>query len=126
MRGLFVTGTGTGVGKTIVSAALLAAMRSAGKHPRAYKPVVTGLDEPAPAGSRLWPPDHELLGEMAGMARELVSPISFGPAVSPHLAAELAGERITAERLLGGARVAAGSRSPIRWSWRAWAACSYP
>ncbi len=58
VRGLFVTGTGTGVGKTIVSAALLAAMRDAGEQVRAYKPVVTGLAEPPGA----WPPDHKLLG----------------------------------------------------------------
>lgn len=90
MRGLFVTGTGTGVGKTIVSAALLAAMRSAGEPVRAYKPVVTGLDEPAGE----WPPDHELLALAAGMTPEAVAPLRFGPAVSPHLAAELAGETI--------------------------------
>ena len=112
MRGLFVTGTDTGVGKTIVSAALLAAMRSAGERPRAYKPVVTGLDELPSPGSEAWPRDHELLGAMAGMDPALVSPISYGPAVSPHLAAELAGERITRKRLLAGARLAAGSEAP--------------
>jgi dethiobiotin synthetase len=112
MRGLFVTGTDTGVGKTIVSAALVAAMRSAGERPRAYKPVITGLDDLPPAGSLAWPRDHELLGAAAGMDSALVSPISYGPAVSPHLAAELAGERITAERLLDGARVAASAEPP--------------
>ncbi len=90
MRGLFVTGTGTGVGKTIVSAALLAAMRDAGEQVRAYKPVVTGLAEPPGA----WPPDHELLGLAAGMAPEEVAPLRFGPAVSPHLAGSLANEPI--------------------------------
>ena len=43
MRGLFVTATDTGVGKTILSAALLAAMAAAGEPVRAHKPVVTGL-----------------------------------------------------------------------------------
>jgi dethiobiotin synthetase len=90
MRGLFVTGTGTGVGKTIVSAALLAAMRAAGEPARAYKPVLTGLDEPAGE----WPPDHELLALAAGMSPEEVAPLRYGPAVSPHLAAELAGASI--------------------------------
>jgi dethiobiotin synthetase len=90
VRGLFVCGTGTGVGKTIVSAALLAAMRAAGEPARAYKPVVTGLDEPPGE----WPPDHELLALAAGMQPEDVAPLRFGPAVSPHLAAELAGEPI--------------------------------
>ncbi len=47
MRGLFVTATDTGVGKTVLSAALLAAMAAAGEPVRAYKPVVTGLEDEA-------------------------------------------------------------------------------
>jgi dethiobiotin synthetase len=99
VRGLFVTGTGTGVGKTIVSAALLAAMRAAGELVRAYKPVVTGLDEPPGE----WPPDHELLALAAGMTPEDVAPLRYGPAVSPHLAAELAGEAIDTAALVAAA-----------------------
>jgi dethiobiotin synthetase len=100
MRGLLVTGTGTGVGKTIVSAALLAAMRVAGEPVRAYKPVLTGLDEPPGA----WPPDHELLALAAGMAAEEVAPLRYGPAVSPHLAAALIGQSIEPAELLARAR----------------------
>ncbi|MGH2878715.1 MAG: dethiobiotin synthase [Solirubrobacteraceae bacterium] len=100
MRGLFVTGTGTGVGKTIVSAALLAAMRAAGEPVRAYKPVVTGLDDPPGE----WPPDHELLALAAGMTSEEVAPLRYGPAVSPHLAAALAGESIDPGDILARAR----------------------
>jgi dethiobiotin synthetase len=104
MRGLFVTGTGTGVGKTIVSAALLAAMREAGEPVRAYKPVITGLDEPPGK----WPPDHELLALAAGMSPEDVAPLRFGPAVSPHLAAALAGESIDTAVLIEHAVASAG------------------
>jgi dethiobiotin synthetase len=70
-----------------------------------YKPVVTGLDEPAGE----WPRDHELLASVAnaGQTPEGVSPYRFGPAVSPHLAAELAGETIDPERLVGAARAQA-------------------
>jgi dethiobiotin synthetase len=104
VEGLFITGTGTGVGKTIVSAALLAAMTAEGELVRAYKPVVTGLEDPAEIAARgVWPPDHELLGRMAGMDPGEVAPLRYGPAVSPHLAAELAGERIDPERLLAAA-----------------------
>ncbi len=39
--------------------------------------------------------DHELLGRAAGMTAEQVAPLRYGPAVSPHLAAQLAGERST-------------------------------
>jgi dethiobiotin synthetase len=105
VRGLFVTATDTGVGKSILSAALLAAMAAAGEPVRAYKPVVTGLEDAHEIDARgVWPPDHELLARVAGMEPEQVSPLRFGPAVSPHLAAELAGTRIELEQLLGVAR----------------------
>lgn len=61
----------------------------------AFKPVVTGTDdEPGD-----WPPDHELLASVTGQAPEDVAPYRFGPPVSPHLAAELAGEAIEPSRL---------------------------
>ncbi len=105
MRGLFVTGTDTGVGKTVVSACLLAAMRAAGEPVRAYKPVVTGLDDADSTDDPgAWPADHVLLGAAAGMEPEEVSPLRFGPAVSPHLAAELAGRRIDPGELVAAAR----------------------
>lgn len=104
MRGLFVTGTGTGVGKTVLSAALLAAMSAAGVRVRAHKPVVTGLDEPADTE---WPPDHELLARVADMTPGEVAPLRYGPAVSPHLAAALAGETIDHVDLIARARAAA-------------------
>jgi dethiobiotin synthetase len=103
MRGLFVTGTGTGVGKTVLSAALLAAMSAAGVRVRAHKPVVTGLDE---RSETAWPPDHELLASVAGMTPEEVAPLRYGPAVSPHLAAALAGETIDPADLIARAREA--------------------
>jgi dethiobiotin synthetase len=107
VRGLFVTGTGTGVGKTIVSAALLAAMRAAGEPVCAYKPVVTGLAD-APGE---WPPDHELLAAAAGMDPAEVAPLRFEPAVSPHLAAALTGEEIDARELVERARAAGAMAS---------------
>jgi dethiobiotin synthetase len=105
VRGLFVTGTGTGVGKTIVSAALLAAMRDTGQQVRAYKPVVTGLGESPGA----WPPDHELLALAAGMNPEEVAPLRFGPAVSPHLAGSLVNEPIDAVTMIERARATASA-----------------
>jgi dethiobiotin synthetase len=100
MRGVFVTGTDTGAGKTIVSAALVAALASAGEAVRAHKPAVTGLEDPPGR----WPADHELLGAVSGVAAEEVSPLRYGPAVSPQLAAELAGEPIEPHALLAAAR----------------------
>jgi dethiobiotin synthetase len=107
VRGLLITGTDTGVGKTILSAALLAALGSEGRPVQAYKPVVTGLTDPREIAARgEWPPDHELLASAAGMDPADVAPLRYGPAVSPHLAAQLAGERIDPQRLLSGARAA--------------------
>jgi dethiobiotin synthetase len=102
VRGVFVTGTDTGVGKSIVAAATCAALAARGERVAAFKPVVTGLDEPAGE----WPPDHELLAHAAGGAQapEDVAPYRFGPAVSPHFAAELAGATIEPARLLESAR----------------------
>jgi dethiobiotin synthetase len=110
VRGLFVTATDTGVGKTVLSAALLAAMAAAGKPVRAFKPVVTGLEDPQEIAARGdWPADHELLAAGAGMAPEEVSPLRYGPAVSPHLAAELAGESIEPHALLAAVAETAAS-----------------
>jgi dethiobiotin synthetase len=116
MRGLFVTGTDTGAGKTVLSAALLAAIAATGEPVRAHKPVVTGLgDEPASGQlSGAWPADHVLLGEAASMAADQVAPLRYEPAVSPHLAAELAGERIHPARLLEAARATATAAEAAR------------
>jgi dethiobiotin synthetase len=102
MRGLFVTGTDTGAGKSIVAAAICAALDARGQRVAAFKPVVTGLDEPAGA----FPADHELLTRAAGgrAAPEEVAPYRYGPPVSPHYAADLAGETIEPARLVAAAR----------------------
>ncbi len=111
MRGLFVTGTDTGVGKTVLSASLLAAMAAQGERVSAHKPAVTGLDElAADMSSPHWPPDHELLGAAAGMPADEVAPLRYGPAVSPLLAAELAGETLQARRVLGAGAAAVADR----------------
>lgn len=101
MHGCFVTGTDTRVGKTMVAAALAAALVARRMRVRASKPVITGLDEDRASG---WPRDHELLGAVTGQAPEEVAPVRFGPAVSPHLAAELAGRPIDFDALVSRAR----------------------
>jgi dethiobiotin synthetase len=103
-----VTGTDTGVGKTILSGALLSAMAAAGERVSAYKPVLTGLQERSGVDGS-WPSDDVLLGSAAGMSPEDVAPVRYDPPVSPHLAAELALERIDPARLLRGARAAHGA-----------------
>ncbi len=96
-RGVFVTGTGTGVGKSVVAASIVAGLVARGHRVAAFKPVVTGLDEP----DETWPMDHELLAAATGwQAASDVTPYTFGPAVSPHLAAQMANVSIDPNRLL--------------------------
>jgi dethiobiotin synthetase len=120
VRGLFVTGTDTGVGKTVVAGAICAALAARGERVAAFKPVVAGTDEPARAG---WPPDHELLAAAAGgpgsaaaaggLDPAAVAPWTFGPALSPHLAAELAGTPLDPVALLAHARAAAAGADAL-------------
>jgi dethiobiotin synthetase len=105
LRGLFVTGTDTEVGKTVLAAAACAALSARKERVAAFKPAVTGLDETA--GD--WPRDHELLAACASAGQQPgdVAPYRFGPAVSPHYATELGGERVDPGHILGAARAAA-------------------
>jgi dethiobiotin synthetase len=107
LRGVFVTGTGTEVGKTVVAASVCAALATRGERVAAFKPVVTGLDEDPGAFGR----DHELLAAAAnaGQSPSDVTPHVFGPAVSPHLAAELAGITLEPRELVEAAREQAGA-----------------
>jgi dethiobiotin synthetase len=93
-NGVFVTGTGTEVGKTVVAATIAAGATRAGVDVAVFKPAVSGLDEGGEA-------DHELLARAAGSTQpaDAIAPYRYGPPLSPHLAAELAGERIDPERL---------------------------
>ena len=86
LRGCFVTGTDTGVGKSVLTAAIVATLRARGIAVRALKPVITGLEEePDP----LWPRDHELLAQVSGTRPENTMLVGYGPPVSPHLAAQI-------------------------------------
>jgi dethiobiotin synthetase len=99
--GLFVTGTGTEVGKSVVSAVLARGAAVAGRRVRVFKPAVSGLDEPGES-------DQELLRRASGSEQsdEEIAPYRFGPPLSPHLAAELAGVEIDPQHVLGSAAAA--------------------
>jgi len=104
-EGIFVTGTGTEVGKTVVAAAIARTLAAEGRRVAVFKPAVTGLDEPTDGQ----PPDYELLRSAAGSRQsdEEVSPYRYGPPASPHLAAAMAGEEIEPARLRAAAQAAA-------------------
>ena len=89
-RGFFVTGTDTGVGKTLVCAALLRGFRERGLKVAGMKPVATGCIA-TPEGLRN--PDALIL-QREGSARHpyaTVNPFAYRPAIAPHLAADEAG-----------------------------------
>ncbi len=96
----FVTGTDTGVGKTMVSAAILEAARAAGLRTLAMKPIASGCDE-TPEGLR----NEDALALQSAMteslAYEVINPVSLKPAIAPHVAAAQAGKSVTAQRLIG-------------------------
>ncbi|HWA53708.1 MAG TPA: dethiobiotin synthase [Solirubrobacterales bacterium] len=102
MRGFFVTGTGTEVGKTVVAAVLARTLANEGARVAVFKPAVTGLDDPGET-------DHALLRRASGSEQsdDEIAPYRYGPPASPHLAAAQAGERIDPERLRAGARATA-------------------
>jgi dethiobiotin synthetase len=106
LRGCFVTGTDTGAGKSVVAAAIAAALHARGERVAVWKPVVTGLDEPFDEDAGGWPPDHELLARAVGGKAADVTTATFGPAVSPHLAAQLAGARLELDALARAGRAA--------------------
>lgn len=99
MKSYFVTGTGTGVGKTFVTCALARCARGIGKRVFAFKPMETGC---AQIGGRLVGADQELVCEAAGgwQTGELRGLYQFEPAVAPQVAAEQAQVEIDLEPIL--------------------------
>jgi dethiobiotin synthetase len=123
VRGVFVTGTGTEVGKTVVAAAIARTLAARGERVAVFKPAVTGLDEPpaggtqgSTAGDLVFPrrgawADHEVLRRAAGSSQsdDEIAPYRYGPPMSPHLAAALANEEVDPARLRAAASTAAAS-----------------
>jgi dethiobiotin synthetase len=110
---LFVAGTGTDVGKTYVTAALLRALIGAGRAVDALKPLVSGFDEAAPAGS-----DPAVLLAALGRpvtaeALDRISPWRYAAPLAPNQAAALEGRRIDAEAVIAicKAGIAAGGEA---------------
>ncbi len=101
LRGLFVTGTDTEVGKTRTAVALVHALRARGLTVAAMKPVASGSRS---TREGLRNEDAEQLRAAACVALDYaaVNPYAFGPPIAPHLAAEDAGVRIELEAIRAG------------------------
>ena len=108
MSTLFVTATGTEVGKTLVTAALCHELRTAGRAVRALKPVLSGYD---PADLHESDPGVLLAGLGEAVSEEAVAAITpwrFAAPLSPDMAAAREGRRLDLAAILSYCRAAEG------------------
>jgi dethiobiotin synthetase len=96
--GLFITGTDTGVGKTLVACGLAALLRESGYKVGVMKPVETGCEE---RDGRLFPQDAFYLKEASGCDEPLekICPYSFKDPLAPSVAAERSGVKIDIDHI---------------------------
>ena len=98
-RAFFLTGTDTGIGKTVASLALLHALRARGLDAVGMTPVAAGAEQDAQG----WRNDDALALQQASAGHPdyaLVNPVCLPEATTPQLAASLAAEPIRLEALL--------------------------
>lgn len=97
-KGIFVTATGTDVGKTYVSGLLVKQIREKGINCGYYKPVLSGA---IVEGEKIIAGDAEHVTKTAGLDGNALERVSylFKPAVSPHLASEIEGRPIKLEKI---------------------------
>ena len=97
---VFIAGTDTGAGKTLVSAGILQAANTAGLTTIGLKPVAAGCEE---TEQGLRNDDAVLLQKYSSLSLpyEQVNPIALRLAVAPHIAAEQEGRRIDIARVEG-------------------------
>ncbi|HEX9050492.1 MAG TPA: dethiobiotin synthase [Anaeromyxobacter sp.] len=108
MRGLFVTATDTGVGKTEVACALLRAARAAGLDAVGLKPAQSGATEDEPS-------DAERLHAASDRVEplEAICPYSLRAPLAPAVAARLEGIEISLPRILDAARALAARHAAV-------------
>ncbi|MDD5643138.1 MAG: dethiobiotin synthase, partial [Syntrophales bacterium] len=103
IRGIFVTGTDTNVGKTQVAAGLTAALRQQGIKAGYFKPVQSGCPE---EGGRLIPTDARIAQELADLPEplNLLTPITLRLPLAPGVAAAREGVKVDLERVAAALR----------------------
>jgi len=98
-RGVFVTGTDTGVGKTHASCVLLGALRARGLRAVGMKPVASGCRE-TPAGLRNEDAEALIAASAPMPAYVDCNPYAFAPPIAPHIAARARGIDVRLEPML--------------------------
>lgn len=99
-KGLFITGTGTDIGKTYVTALLLKKLHEGGFDAAYFKAAMSGNERRADGS--LIPGDAAHVKSISGIAQGLdeMCPYVYETAVSPHLAARLEGSPVELERVM--------------------------
>jgi len=98
MKALFITGTGTGVGKTVVTAALTWQLKQNGQNAIALKPVISGFSERDES-------DTTILAKCMGLGNgpntfDRISPWRFKAPLAPNIAADREGKKIPIKKLV--------------------------
>ena len=98
-KGIFITATGTDIGKTYVSALIVKSMRKAGFNCSYYKPALSGAQ--TNKDGTIIPGDCAYVFKTAGLNLQPENYVSyiFKPAVSPHLAAQIENKPIKLEKI---------------------------
>jgi dethiobiotin synthetase len=110
-KGFFITGTDTGVGKTIITAALILQMKKMGLKVCGMKPVETGClqkkDVSTADGSDLIPLDGTFLTEVAACDEPsyLISPQRYSHPLAPLAAGRIEGREVNFEKIRNSVRV---------------------
>lgn len=115
-KGFFITGTDTGIGKTVITGALIRALRSLGYKTVGMKPIETGCQRAVDSrqhtvdsrqhtarnGNILIPEDGTFLQEISGTGEplDLITPIRFEKPLAPLPASEIEGRPIDREKIM--------------------------
>ena len=93
-KNIFVTGTGTEIGKTYVAGLLVKKLHEAGEKSAYYKAAMSGNDKDA--DGNLIPGDAKFVKELGGIDQDLneMCPYIYERAYSPHLAAQIEGNPV--------------------------------
>ena len=103
MNGYFITGTDTGVGKTIVTLAVMELLKQRGFEVAGMKPVASGCDS-GTAGLRNSDAVQIRRACSGNLTYLQVNPYAFEPAIAPHIAAARSGETIRIKQIVSAFR----------------------
>ena len=103
MRGLFVTGTDTGVGKTVIAGAIARSLNNDGVRTEVFKPAASGCKHKR---GQLVSEDAEFLAACADSSRMLgeIAPLRYAAALAPNVAAQRAGLKVDIETMFASYR----------------------